>query len=93
MSVGFSGKGKMVGSSAVAGWASSGRGTVKQYYLGGKSPDECSNACLNRDLLLRKAWFHKAWFRWAQRTHSCCMYFFRDVCVFLELGIYGNPLE
>ncbi|XP_062226049.1 cytochrome b561 and DOMON domain-containing protein At3g07570-like [Phragmites australis] len=42
VAVGFSGKGAMVGSSAVVGWASNGRGTVKQYYLGGKSPDECT---------------------------------------------------
>ncbi|KAL6903626.1 hypothetical protein ACP4OV_004439 [Aristida adscensionis] len=48
VSVGFSGKGKMVGSSAVAGWASSGRGTAKQYYLGGKSSDECP---VNKGLL------------------------------------------
>ncbi|XP_062183571.1 cytochrome b561 and DOMON domain-containing protein At3g07570-like [Phragmites australis] len=41
VAVGFSGKGAMVGSSAVVGWASNGKGTVKQYYLGGKSPDEC----------------------------------------------------
>ncbi|OEL31406.1 Cytochrome b561 and DOMON domain-containing protein [Dichanthelium oligosanthes] len=40
VAVGFSGKGAMVGSSAVVGWASNGKGTVKQYYLGGKSPDE-----------------------------------------------------
>lgn len=32
----------MVGSSAVVGWASNGKGTVKQYYLGGKSPDKCT---------------------------------------------------
>lgn len=42
VAVGFSGKGAMVGSSAVVGWASNGKGTVKQYYLGGKSPDECT---------------------------------------------------
>ncbi|RLM64734.1 cytochrome b561 and DOMON domain-containing protein [Panicum miliaceum] len=48
VAVGFSGKGAMVGSSAVAGWASNGRGTVKQYYLGGKSPDEVAP---NRGLL------------------------------------------
>ncbi|KAJ1271708.1 hypothetical protein BS78_06G146800 [Paspalum vaginatum] len=42
VAVGFSGKGAMVGSSAVVGWASGGKGTVKQYYLGGKSPDECT---------------------------------------------------
>jgi hypothetical protein len=38
----------MVGSSAVVGWAANGRGTVKQYYLGGKSPEECAP---NRGLL------------------------------------------
>ncbi|RLM73490.1 cytochrome b561 and DOMON domain-containing protein [Panicum miliaceum] len=48
VAVGFSGKGAMVGSSAVAGWASNGRGAVKQYYLGGKSPDEVAP---NRGLL------------------------------------------
>lgn len=42
VAVGFSGKGAMVGSSAVVGWASNGRGTVKQYYLGGKSPEDCA---------------------------------------------------
>lgn len=42
VAVGFSGKGLMVGSSAVVGWSSGGKGTVKQYYLGGKSPDECT---------------------------------------------------
>uniref|UniRef100_A0A0D9W6N6 Cytochrome b561 and DOMON domain-containing protein n=1 Tax=Leersia perrieri TaxID=77586 RepID=A0A0D9W6N6_9ORYZ len=41
VAVGFSGKGLMVGSSAVVGWSSGGKGTVKQYYLTGKSPDEC----------------------------------------------------
>ena len=48
MAVGFSGKGAMVGSSAVVGWASNGKGTVKQYYLGGKSPEDCAP---NRGLL------------------------------------------
>jgi len=48
VAVGFSGKGAMVGSSAVAGWASGGRGAVKQYYLAGKSPDEVAP---NRGLL------------------------------------------
>jgi hypothetical protein len=48
VAVGFSGKGAMVGSSAVVGWAANGRGTVKQYYLGGKSPEECAP---NRGLL------------------------------------------
>ncbi|KAK3142195.1 hypothetical protein QOZ80_4BG0343500 [Eleusine coracana subsp. coracana] len=42
VAVGFSGKGLMVGSSAVVGWAPHGKGTVKQYYLGGKSQDEVS---------------------------------------------------
>jgi hypothetical protein len=41
VAVGFSGKGLMVGSSAVVAWSSGGKGTVKQYYLTGKSPDEC----------------------------------------------------
>lgn len=48
VAVGFSGKGAMVGSSAVVGWVANGRGTVKQYYLGGKSPEECAP---NRGLL------------------------------------------
>ncbi|CAD6260413.1 unnamed protein product [Miscanthus lutarioriparius] len=48
VAVGFSGKGAMVGSSAVVGWASNGKGTVKQYYLGGKSPEDCAP---NRGLL------------------------------------------
>ncbi|KAL6650965.1 hypothetical protein ACP70R_009890 [Stipagrostis hirtigluma subsp. patula] len=42
VAVGFSGKGYMIGSSAVVGWTSNGKGTVKQYYLEGKSPDECT---------------------------------------------------
>jgi hypothetical protein len=42
VAVGFSGKGLMVGSSAVVGWAPHGKGTVKQYLLGGKSQDEVS---------------------------------------------------
>ncbi|KAF8704258.1 hypothetical protein HU200_031757 [Digitaria exilis] len=42
VAVGFSGKGAMVGSSAVVGWASNGKGMVKQYYLGGKNPDDCT---------------------------------------------------
>ncbi|KAG8082517.1 hypothetical protein GUJ93_ZPchr0014g47365 [Zizania palustris] len=41
VAVGFSGKGLMVGSSALVGWSSGGKGTVKQYYLAGKSDDEC----------------------------------------------------
>jgi hypothetical protein len=48
VAVGFSGKGAMVGSSAVVGWASNGKGTVKQYYLDGKSPDDVAP---NRGLL------------------------------------------
>ncbi|XP_073002963.1 cytochrome b561 and DOMON domain-containing protein At3g07570-like [Typha latifolia] len=42
VAVGFSSKGKMVGSSAVAGWITpSGPGVVKQYYLGGESSGDC----------------------------------------------------
>ncbi|CAN6239999.1 unnamed protein product [Urochloa humidicola] len=48
VAVGFSGKGAMVGSSAVVAWASNGKGVVKQYYLDGKSPDDVAP---NRGLL------------------------------------------
>ncbi|KAK1313945.1 hypothetical protein QJS10_CPA06g01454 [Acorus calamus] len=42
ISVGFSPNGKMVGSSAVAGWiVGGGPGVVKQYYLGGETSKEC----------------------------------------------------
>ncbi|KAJ3681398.1 hypothetical protein LUZ60_015887 [Juncus effusus] len=41
ISIGFSPDGRMVGSSAIAGWVSSGSGTVKQYYLGGTSSKSC----------------------------------------------------
>uniref|UniRef100_J3L6P1 Cytochrome b561 and DOMON domain-containing protein n=1 Tax=Oryza brachyantha TaxID=4533 RepID=J3L6P1_ORYBR len=42
ISVGFSPNGRMVGSSAVAGWmTSSGAGTAAQYYLGGTSSRSC----------------------------------------------------
>ncbi|XP_078172443.1 cytochrome b561 and DOMON domain-containing protein At3g07570-like [Carex rostrata] len=41
ISIGFSSNGKMVGSSAMAGWVSSGKGTVNQYYLGGESSSTC----------------------------------------------------
>ncbi|CAL4960001.1 unnamed protein product [Urochloa decumbens] len=39
ISMGFSPTGRMVGSSAVAGWA--GAGSARQYYLGGTSPSSC----------------------------------------------------
>ncbi|XP_010909034.3 cytochrome b561 and DOMON domain-containing protein At3g07570, partial [Elaeis guineensis] len=42
ISIGFSGDGSMVGSSAMAGWiTSSGPGIVKRYYLGGTSSKRC----------------------------------------------------
>ncbi|KAJ8467437.1 hypothetical protein OPV22_029989 [Ensete ventricosum] len=42
VAIGFSPDGKMVGSSAVAGWTpSGGAGIVKQYYLGGYSSSQC----------------------------------------------------
>jgi len=41
ISIGFSPNGRMVGSSAVAAWVSSGSGTAKQYYLGGTSSKSC----------------------------------------------------
>ncbi|THU43993.1 hypothetical protein C4D60_Mb02t02690 [Musa balbisiana] len=42
IAIGFSGNGRMVGSSAMVGWkSSSGVGIVKQYYLGGYSSDQC----------------------------------------------------
>ncbi|XP_072973756.1 cytochrome b561 and DOMON domain-containing protein At3g07570-like [Typha angustifolia] len=42
VSIGFSPNGRMVGSSAMAGWiSSSGPGIVKQYYLGGLSSKSC----------------------------------------------------
>ncbi|GMN50163.1 hypothetical protein TIFTF001_019320 [Ficus carica] len=37
--MGFSSNGRMVGSSAVVGWISDGTGVIKQYYLGGTSPN------------------------------------------------------
>ncbi|KAM3387912.1 hypothetical protein ACQJBY_010621 [Aegilops geniculata] len=39
VAVGFSGKGGMVGSSAMVGWSSGGKGVAKQYYLQGRSPE------------------------------------------------------
>lgn len=41
ISIGFSSNGKMVGSSAMVGWVSSGKGTANQYYLGGESSSNC----------------------------------------------------
>lgn len=42
ISVGFSSNGRMVGTSAVAGWVQSGEaGTVKKYYLGGTKSSSC----------------------------------------------------
>uniref|UniRef100_J3L6N3 DOMON domain-containing protein n=2 Tax=Oryza brachyantha TaxID=4533 RepID=J3L6N3_ORYBR len=42
IAVGFSPSGKMVGSSAVAGWVPAGKaGTARQYYLGGMSSSSC----------------------------------------------------
>ncbi|RRT42747.1 hypothetical protein B296_00056893 [Ensete ventricosum] len=42
IAIGFSGNGRMVGSSAMVGWkSSSGVGIVKQYYLGGYSSNQC----------------------------------------------------
>ncbi|XP_010524635.1 PREDICTED: cytochrome b561 and DOMON domain-containing protein At3g07570 [Tarenaya hassleriana] len=41
IAIGFSTNGQMIGSSAVVGWIpSGGRGEVKQYFLGGKTPDQ-----------------------------------------------------
>ncbi|CAA7396649.1 unnamed protein product [Spirodela intermedia] len=42
IAIGFSSKGRMIGSDAVAGWVpSSGAGVVKRYTLGGYSPGAC----------------------------------------------------
>ncbi|KAF8402354.1 hypothetical protein HHK36_013308 [Tetracentron sinense] len=39
VAIGFSDNGKMVGSSAIVGWVSD-AGVIKQYYLGGTTPDQ-----------------------------------------------------
>jgi DOMON domain len=41
IAIGFSSNGKMVGSSAMVGWVSSGKGTANQYYLGGETSSSC----------------------------------------------------
>lgn len=41
IAMGFSEKGKMVGSTAIVGWVSNdGTATMKKYFLGGQSPNQ-----------------------------------------------------